>query len=162
LILGQLWVHKRVRVNSKFPSTGPDSRVLVQVPQYGSHNRDLFRSKFPSTGPGSQVRVQVKMLAQYRWDIGYDPGYLREYLVILNELVNYYRFIHIYHINGRKHLNFRWVKLYKVCCHFELVLVIKLLLKNLKNFPSHAYRTSAYNTRLRCICRRFSASFSLN
>ena len=43
----------------KFPSTGPGSRVWVQVPKYGS--------RFPSTGPllgiyvgpGSRVRVQV-------------------------------------------------------------------------------------------------------
>ena len=41
----------------RFPSTGPGSRVRVQVPKYGSPTSDLFRSRFPSTGPGSRVRV---------------------------------------------------------------------------------------------------------
>ena len=44
----------------KFPSTGPGSRVRVQVPEYGSPTRDLFRSRFPSTGPGSRVRILEK------------------------------------------------------------------------------------------------------
>ena len=48
-ILSQIWVHKRVR----------GSRVQVQVPEYGSSTRDLFRSRFPSTGPGSRVRVKI-------------------------------------------------------------------------------------------------------
>jgi hypothetical protein len=29
------------------------------INEYGSHTRDLFRSRFPSTGPGSRVRKWV-------------------------------------------------------------------------------------------------------
>ena len=43
--------------NSKFPSTGPSSRVRFKVPKYGSPTRDLFRSRFLRTGPGSQKRI---------------------------------------------------------------------------------------------------------
>ena len=45
--------------NSKFPSTGPGSRVRVQVPEYGSSINNYSTCRFPSTDPGSRVRVKV-------------------------------------------------------------------------------------------------------
>ena len=44
-----------------FPSTGPGSRVRVQVPEYGSTINKISTLRFPSTGPGSQVRILAKI-----------------------------------------------------------------------------------------------------
>ena len=45
----------------KFPSTGPGSRVRVQVPEYGSTINKISTLRFPSTGPGSRVRILAKI-----------------------------------------------------------------------------------------------------
>ena len=50
----QISEYRRQKTNM---STGPGSRVRVQVPKYGSPNSVLFRSRFPSTGPGSRVQI---------------------------------------------------------------------------------------------------------
>ena len=39
-------------------------------------------------------------------DTTYDPGYLRQYLFFLNKLVNYYRSLHMSHLNKGEHLSF--------------------------------------------------------